>query len=292
MTEETTAPKTEAAAPVADKPAATETTEKKPEGKAAGEGRGARGGRGGGRGRGRRGGGRGRRTREPKEFEETILQIDRVTRVTRGGRQLRFRVSVVIGDRKGRVGLGIGKSSEVLGGIRKAVSMAKKNLVKVPIYGETIPHNVQSKFKASQVTLMPAQEGKGVIAGGSVRKILDLAGVKNVLSKMHGSRNPINTAKATLIALKELEQQAPPHIRNQKKQEANGEAGQGAVKAEASKPAKKKAAPKVKAEAAEKTKTAAVDKQEASAVKKSAPKKAMDKAAEKSAPEAENPTEA
>lgn len=159
----------------------------------------------------RRGGerrGRGRRDRaprEPKEFEEAILQIDRVTRVVKGGRRLRFRVSVVIGDQKGRVGFGIGKAAEVMIGIQKAVAMAKKSLVKVPISNGTIPHEVNEVYKASRVLLFPAPVGKGVIAGGAVRRILELVGVKDVLSKVHGSRNKINVARATMNALKKFQ---------------------------------------------------------------------------------------
>ena len=160
--------------------------------------------------RNRRVGNRGRRPeREPKEFEEAILKIDRVTRVTKGGRQLRFRVSVVIGDKKGRVGFGIGKSEEVMVGIQKAVAKAKQALITVPIYADTIPHSVKGTFKASQVFLLPAEQGKGVIAGGSVRKILELSGVKNVLSKIHGSRNKLNTAYATFEALAQLQDEMP-----------------------------------------------------------------------------------
>lgn len=150
-----------------------------------------------------------RKPREPKEFEESILQIDRVTRVTKGGRQLRFRVSVVIGDQKGRVGFGIGKSSEVMMGVQKAIADAKRNLIRVPIFEDSIPHAVESKYKATRILLFPAPEGKGVIAGGAVRKVLELAGVKNVLSKMHGSRNKINSSRATINALVALKNQAP-----------------------------------------------------------------------------------
>ncbi len=158
------------------------------------------------RGRGRR---ENRGDRQPKEFEESIIQIDRVTRVTKGGRQLRFRVSVIIGDQKGRVGFGIGKSSEVMTGVQKAITQAKRNLITVPIFEDTIPHSVTAKFKSSKVFLLPAPEGKGVIAGGAVRKVLELAGIKNALSKIHGSRNKINTTYATIQALQMLQNRAP-----------------------------------------------------------------------------------
>ncbi len=142
--------------------------------------------------------------REPKEFEEEVIQIDRVTRVVKGGRRLRFRATVVIGDKKGRVAYGIGKSTEVQLAIQKAVSKAKTKLINVPIYNGTIPHTVQIKFKAAKVLLKPAGRGTGIIAGGAVRKMLDLAGVRNVLSKSLGSNNKLNTTKATFKALEKL----------------------------------------------------------------------------------------
>ena len=147
---------------------------------------------------------RARREREQKEFDESVLEIRRVTRVNKGGRQLRFSVAVVIGDKKGRVGFAIGKSEQVINGIQKAIAKAKKNLVHVPIFDGTIPHEINQVFKASRVLLFPAQEGKGVIAGGAVRKILELAGIRDVLSKVHGSRNRINLARATMKALANL----------------------------------------------------------------------------------------
>jgi small subunit ribosomal protein S5 len=143
--------------------------------------------------------------REQKEFEEEVLQIDRVTRVVKGGRRLRFRVTVAIGDRRGRVGLGTGKATEVINGIKKAVTKAKKNLIKVPITkGDTIPHEVNINYKAAHLLIMPASEGTGVIAGGALRKILHLAGIKNVLSKNLGSRNALITAQASIRALQSL----------------------------------------------------------------------------------------
>ena len=143
--------------------------------------------------------------KEQKEFEEEVLQIDRVTRVVKGGRRLRFRATVAIGDKKGRVGVGVGKASEVVTGIQKAVSKAKASLINVPITkGDTIPHAVRIKYKAAEMIVMPASQGTGVIAGGSLRKVLHLAGVKNVLSKNIGSRNTLVTAQAAIKALKAL----------------------------------------------------------------------------------------
>jgi small subunit ribosomal protein S5 len=125
--------------------------------------------------------------------------------VVKGGRRLRFRLTVVIGDKKGRVGFGIGKSAEVMTAIQKAVVQAKRNLITVPMNEGTLPHEANAIFKSSRVLLFPAPEGKGVIAGGAVRKILELAGVRDVLSKSHGSRNKLNVAVATFNALQSLE---------------------------------------------------------------------------------------
>ncbi len=156
-------------------------------------------------GRGPRGGGR----REPSEYEEEVLQIDRVTRVVKGGRRLRFRATVVVGNRKGKVGVGIGKSTEVVGAIKKAIHQAKKDFVTVPLKNGTIPHEVHMKYKSAKLVIMPASPGTGIIAGGAVRKISELAGIKNMLSKIFGSRNRITNAQATILALKELH--AIPH---------------------------------------------------------------------------------
>lgn len=147
---------------------------------------------------------RGHQDKPQSEFEEEVIAIDRVTRVVKGGRRLRFRATVVIGNKKGKVGLGIGKSHEVTGAISKAVSKARKNLIIAPIVKDTIPHDVNVKFKTAKVLLMPASPGTGLIAGGSVRKVLELAGIKNILSKQLGASNKITNAKATLLALQEL----------------------------------------------------------------------------------------
>ena len=145
------------------------------------------------------------REKEVKEFDEEVLQIDRVTRVVKGGRRLRFRCLVAIGDRKGRVGIGIGKATEVVNGIKKGISRAKKTLIKVPITDSgSIPHEVKIKYKSARFFIMPANPGTGVIAGGVLRKILSLAGVKNVLSKNHGTNNKVVTAQAVIIALQKL----------------------------------------------------------------------------------------
>lgn len=115
---------------------------------------------------------KGRRSfkREPKEFEEEVIKIDRVTRVVKGGRRLRFRATVVIGNKKGKVGVGIGKSTEVTGAIQKAIAKAKKSLITVPMVGQTIPHRVKVKYKSAHLLLMPACPGTGIIAGGATAK--------------------------------------------------------------------------------------------------------------------------
>ncbi len=140
---------------------------------------------------------------ELQTYEE-ILSIRRVTKVVTGGKNLRFSVFVAVGDRNGRVGVGKGKAREVPLAIQKAIEKARKNMIQVPIIGTTIPHPVLAKFGAAKVLIKPAAEGTGVIAGSSVRKILELAGIKDVLAKILGSRNPITNAYATMEALKML----------------------------------------------------------------------------------------
>ena len=164
-------------------------------------GGGDRGGRGGDRGKGR--GGR-RDEREPREFEQKILELARVTRVTKGGKRMRFRAAVVIGDRRGRVGFGVAKGADVSMAVEKAFRQAKKNLIKVPLVNETIPHEVMRKFAAASVLIKPAPQGTGLKCGGPTRIVLELAGVPNAVSKLLGSSNKINNAKATFVALKSL----------------------------------------------------------------------------------------
>lgn len=146
---------------------------------------------------------RGKR-KEPSEYEEEVLQIDRVTRVVKGGRRLRFRATVVVGNKNGKVGMGIGKSHEVVGAIQKAIHQAKKDLVTIPLHNGTIPHEVKLKYKSARIFMMPAAPGTGIIAGGAIRKISELGGIKNLLSKIFGARNRITNAQATMLALKKL----------------------------------------------------------------------------------------
>ena len=144
-----------------------------------------------------------RREPRPKQYEEQVINIGRVTKVTKGGRHFRFSATVVVGDRKGKVGLGTGKANEVPDAIKKAVQAATKNITTISLVDErTIPHEAIGVRGASKVMLKPAFEGTGVIAGGPVRSVLELAGVKDILSKSLGSNTKLNMAYATLEALK------------------------------------------------------------------------------------------
>lgn len=139
-----------------------------------------------------------------EEFEEVIVNIGRVTKVVKGGRRFRFTALVVIGNRKGLVGYGFGKSKEVPDAIKKAVDDAFKNIIEVKMSGSTIPHDIEVKYNASRILLKPASEGTGVIAGGSTRPVLELAGVKDILTKSLGSNNSANVVRATMKALSKL----------------------------------------------------------------------------------------
>jgi small subunit ribosomal protein S5 len=138
------------------------------------------------------------------ELKEQLVTVNRVSKVVKGGRRFSFSAIVVVGDGNGVVGYGLGKAGEVTNAISKGIDDAKKNLIKVPIINGTVPHNIETKFGASRVMLKPAAPGTGVLAGGAMRKVLETAGIKDVLGKCQGSTNPHNVVKATLKALSEM----------------------------------------------------------------------------------------
>ncbi len=138
------------------------------------------------------------------EWTERVVQIRRVTKVVKGGKKLSFRAIVIVGNRKGQVGIGCAKASEVIIAIQKAIADGRKNLITVPIFKTTIPHPITGRSGAGSVMLRPASQGTGIIAGGAVRLVLELAGIENILSKSLGSKSPLNAANATLNALKSL----------------------------------------------------------------------------------------
>lgn len=142
--------------------------------------------------------------RERREFDQKVVEVKRVTRVVAGGKRMRFRALVVIGDHKGKVGMGLKKGMDVAESVNKAVAQAKKNMVTLPLVNETIPHQVKIKYKSSQLIMIPAKPGTGVIAGGAVRSVMDLAGVKNIISKMIGSSNKVNNVKAVFKAFSSM----------------------------------------------------------------------------------------
>ncbi|HPG42435.1 MAG TPA: 30S ribosomal protein S5 [Acholeplasmataceae bacterium] len=138
------------------------------------------------------------------QFEERVVAINRVTKVVKGGRRFRFAALVVIGNKQGQVGFGTGKAAEVPDAIKKAVEQARTNMIEVPIVNSTIPHQVTGQYGAGKVFLKPASEGTGIIAGGAVRAVFELAGVNDILSKSLGSSTPINMVRATFAGLQEL----------------------------------------------------------------------------------------
>lgn len=161
----------------------------------------------GGAPRGRNNDRRGRRNdqpREEKQFEELVINIDRVSRVVKGGRRFRFKALVVVGDKKTKVGVGVAKGQDVQAAVAKATNVAKKNMIEIALDGETIPHDVEKKVTGAHVLLKPAAPGTGIIAGGVVRQIIGVTGIRNMLSKSLGSTNKVNIAYATVEALSGL----------------------------------------------------------------------------------------
>jgi len=140
----------------------------------------------------------------PSEWKERVIQIRRVTKVVKGGKKLSFRAVVIVGNGNGLIGVGIGKSNEVIGAIQKGIAAARKNMLTVPIFKTTIPHPITGKAGAGRIILKPAAPGTGIIAGGSARAVLELAGIENILCKSLGSDSPLNAARATMDALGKL----------------------------------------------------------------------------------------
>jgi small subunit ribosomal protein S5 len=141
---------------------------------------------------------------EPKEFEEVVINIDRVARVVKGGRRFRFKALVVVGNRKDKVGVGVAKGADVQTAVAKATDVAKKHLITIPLQGDTIPHDAEVKFTGAHVLIKPAAPGTGIIAGGVVRQVIGVTGIRNMLSKSLGSTNKVNIAYATVEALRSL----------------------------------------------------------------------------------------
>jgi len=138
------------------------------------------------------------------QWTEKVVQVRRVTKVVKGGKRLSFRVITIVGDGEGKVGVGVGKSSDVVGAIQKGMADARKNLVDVPLVNTTIPHPVSVRFGSAKVLIKPAKQGTGVIAGGSVRIVLEAAGIKNAIAKCLGSKSPLNNARAAVESLRSL----------------------------------------------------------------------------------------
>lgn len=155
---------------------------------------------------------------EPKteqEFQETVIQVNRVSKKTKGGNQIRFSVLVVVGDRKGRVGVGLGKAPDVVSGIRKAIAYAKKHMLKVPFKGTTLPYEIRAKHGAAEIIVKPAPPGSGIIAGGPLRAVFEAAGVRNVVAKMLGSNNKVTNVYAAMEAFRQLSEIASKKGKNE-----------------------------------------------------------------------------
>jgi small subunit ribosomal protein S5 len=150
------------------------------------------------------GGGRYSSGGERSELADRVVRVNRVAKVVKGGRKFSFSALIVVGDMNGRVGAGIGKAKEVTEAIRKGMEVAKRNMITIPMVGTTIPHEVRLKWGSARIMLKPAAPGTGVISGGAMRAVIETAGIKDILTKSHGTNNPINTVRATLAALQQL----------------------------------------------------------------------------------------
>lgn len=227
---------TVAAAPVAAKGGRASFGQSASAGGRGGARSGSASGRGGagGHGGGKRRGGRGDKNDDGgEEFEQKIIDLARVTRVMAGGKRMRFRACLAIGDRKGRVGLGLAKGLDVTMAISKAVAKAKKDIVTVSFVNETLPFRLEQKYKAAQILFKPAKQGKGVVAGGAVRTILELVGCPNAAVKILGNNNKLTNAKAAMLAMKRYAQNMPPRLREQvTRRQAIGAAVKKEVKTE------------------------------------------------------------
>lgn len=140
----------------------------------------------------------------PKEFEETVVQINRISKKTKGGNQIRFSALVVVGDKKGKVGVGLAKAKDVRNAIRKSIEAAKRNMILIPLTGTTIPYSVNQKYSAAKILLKPAPPGSGIIAGGPMRVVLEAAGVRDAVGRILGTKNKVSNVYATLKALETI----------------------------------------------------------------------------------------
>ena len=175
--------------------------------------------------------GRGRREERKDEFDQRVIDIARVTRVMAGGKRMRFRACVALGNKNGKIAIGLAKGADVAKAVEKAVNKARKNIVNVPIFNGTIPHEIYYKEGAAKILFKPASKGRGIIAGGVVRIILELAGIKNITSKILGTNNKVNNVKCTIEALKSLKSVNKKENKNTKTTETDNNV-QGKIKNE------------------------------------------------------------
>lgn len=154
-----------------------------------------------------------RETREPKEYEERVIEVARVSRVAKGGRRIRFRALVVLGNRNGKIGMGVAKANEVAEAVKKATASAKKHIKLIPIINGTIPHEIITKHGGARIMLKPAASGTSIVAGGSVRSVAELAGITDLLAKSLGSANKINNVTATILALTSFNQEVVDKVK-------------------------------------------------------------------------------